>query len=128
MLLPRHSAVHILSLAFGLAIAFVLIEPVPPTLENATRGSAFPYDKLVHFGLFLAAAFPWRRSLAVLGVRRVGIAVVVVAAVYGGALEIAQGLWTLRDPEFLDMVAGVLGAATAVGILGRLKESKVTSY
>jgi len=37
--------------------------------------------------------------------------------VYGGLLEIAQGLWTLRDPEVLDMAAGALGALAAVGIL-----------
>ena len=114
---PRHLFLHLLSLAFAVAIAFALIEPVPPNLENATHDIAFPVDKLVHFGLFLVAAFPWRRSLALFGVRSPGIAVVVLAAVYGGLLEIAQGLWTLRDPEVLDMAAGALGALAAVGIL-----------
>ena len=52
-----------------------------------------------------------------LGVRSPGVAVVVAAAVYGGLLEVAQGLWTLRDPEFLDMAAGALGALATVGIL-----------
>ena len=117
MPLPRHLGLHLLSLAFAVVIAFALIEPVPPDLEDATHGLEFPVDKLVHFGLFLLAAVPWRSSLAVLGVRSPGVAVVVVAAVYGGLLEIAQGLWTLRDAEFLDMVAGALGAAAAVGIL-----------
>ena len=68
MALPRHLVVHLLSLAFAVAIAFALIEPVPPNLENATHDIAFPVDKLVHFGLFLVAAVPWRRSLALLGV------------------------------------------------------------
>ncbi len=116
---PRHFALHLLSLAFALAIGVALIEPVPPTLENATHGSAFPFDKLVHFGLFLVAAFPWRRSFAVLGARSPGFATIATAALYGGLLEIAQGLWTVRDPELLDMVAGALGAAVAVAFLRR---------
>ena len=114
---PRHLGLHLLSLAFAVAIAFALIEPVPPNLENATHDIVFPVDKLVHFALFLVAAVPWRRSLAVAGVKSPGLAVVVTAAVYGGLLEIAQGLWTLRDPEVLDMAAGALGALAAVGIM-----------
>jgi len=115
--MSRFRLLHFVSLALAAAIAFALIEPVPPKLESATRDVAFPIDKLVHFALFLVAAAPWRRSLAVLGIRRPGVAVVVVAAVYGGLLEIAQGLWTPRDPELLDLVAGALGALAAVGIL-----------
>ena len=105
----------------SVAIAFALIEPVPPDLENATQDIVFPIDKLVHFALFLVAAVPWRRSLAVLGVRSPGAAVVVAAAVYGGLLEIAQGLWTLRDAEFLDVAAGALGALVALVAVKRLR-------
>ena len=114
--MPKPNLVHLVSLAFAVA----LIEPVPPKLENATHEIAFPIDKLVHFGLFLVAAFPWRRSFAVLGVRSPGFATIATAAVYGGLLEIAQGLWTLRDPEVLDMAAGAIGALVAVGIVHRL--------
>ena len=96
---------HLLSLAFAVAIAFALIEPVPPNLENATHDIAFPVDKLVHFGLFLVAAFPWRRSLALFGVRSPGIAVVVLAAVYGGLLEIAQALGALAAVGILRWIA-----------------------
>jgi VanZ family protein len=118
MPLPRNLGLHLLSLGCALAIGLLLLEPVPPSLENATRGVAFPIDKLVHFGLFLVAALPWRRSLTALGSRSPGVAVVIAAAVYGGMLEVAQGLWTLRDPEMLDMLAGTLGALAAVGLLG----------
>ena len=124
MRVPRHFAVHLLSLAFAVAIAFALIEPVPPDLENATQDIVFPIDKLVHFALFLVAAVPWRRSLAVLGVRSPGVAVVVAAAVYGGLLEIAQGLWTLRDAEFLDVAAGALGALVALGAIAAVAAVK----
>jgi len=113
----RQRALHLLSLAMAVAIAFALIEPVPPKLDAATHDFAFPVDKLAHFGLFLVAAFPWRSSLAALGLRSPGIAVIVFAAAYGGLLEIVQGLWTLRDPEVLDMLAGALGALVAVAIL-----------
>ncbi|MEO8197676.1 MAG: VanZ family protein [Thermoanaerobaculia bacterium] len=125
MRFPRHAAVHVLSLAFAVALAFALIEPVPPVLENATHEIAFPVDKLAHFALFLVAALPWRRSLEVVGVRSPGLGVVIVAAMYGGALEIAQGLWTLRNPEVLDMAAGALGAAAAVGVIYVVKGRKV---
>jgi VanZ family protein len=113
---PRNLGLHLLSLAAAVAIAFLLLEPVPPALENATHEIAFPIDKLVHFALFLVAAVPWRRSFAVLGVKSHGVAAVAAAALYGGLIEIAQGLWTPRDPEFLDMVAGALGALVTVGI------------
>ena len=114
MTVPRHLGLHLLSLALAVAIAFALIEPVPVPLENATQGMTFPIDKLVHFALFLVAAVPWRRSLAVLGVQSPGVGVVLTATLYGGLLEIAQGIWTLRDAEILDMVAGALGALVAV--------------
>jgi len=114
MSVPRHFVLHLLSLAFAVAIAFALIEPVPLPLENATQGTTFPIDKLVHFAIFLAAAVPWRRSFQVLGVRSANVAVIVTAALYGGLLEVAQGLWTPRDAEIGDMVAGALGALTAL--------------
>lgn len=114
--MPKFYRVHLVTLAFAVAIAFALIEPVPPKLDAAAHRIAFPVDKLAHFLLFLVAAFPWRRSLALLGAKSPGVAVVVAAAVYGGLLEIAQGLWTLRDPEVLDMLAGAAGALAAVGI------------
>ncbi|MBP9146881.1 MAG: VanZ family protein [Thermoanaerobaculia bacterium] len=125
MPLPRHFVLHLVSLAFAIAIAFALIEPVPVTLETATQGMTFPIDKLVHFGLFLVAAVPWRRSLAVAGVPSPGVAVVVAAAAYGGLLEIVQGLFTARDAELLDMAAGALGAAVAVGLLRWVRPPKV---
>ena len=121
MPVPRHFVLHLLSLAFAVAIAFALIQPVPPDLDKATKDIVFPIDKLVHFALFLVAAVPWRRSLAVLGVRSAGVAVVVIAAVYGGLLELAQGLWTPRDAEFLDMAAGALGALVALVAVKRLR-------
>ena len=122
--MSRPWLLHLVSLALAVAIAFALIEPVPPQLDQATHEIAFPVDKLAHFGLFLVAAFPWRRSLAVFGVKSPGVAVVVVAALYGGLLEIVQGLWTLRDAEFLDMLAGALGALAAVGILRLVKRGQ----
>lgn len=125
MSVPRPFVLHVVSLAFAVAIAFALIEPVPVKLEAATQGMTFPIDKLVHFALFLVAAVPWRRSLAVAGVASSGVAVVVVAALYGGLLEVAQGLYTARDPEFLDMAAGALGAAVAVAILGWMRAARI---
>ncbi len=116
----RPAALHFLSLAIALGIAVVLLRPVPVVLETATQGSSFPYDKLVHFALFAVAALPWRSSFVALagaGRRSPDLWVVGVAAVYGGLLEVAQGVWTARDPEWLDMVAGALGAVGALSAL-----------
>jgi VanZ family protein len=113
----RNFALHLLSLGVAAGIAVALLEPVPPALDAASHQVSFPVDKLVHFGLFLVAAFPWRRSFSELGLRKPGIAVVVTAAVYGGLLEVAQGLLPARDAEFADMVAGALGALAGVLIL-----------
>lgn len=113
----RHLALHLLSLAIAVAIALLLLEPVPPQVETATSGHAFPFDKLVHFLFFLGAAPIWRRSLSTLGLTAPGVATattVAFAALYGGLLEIAQGLCTARDAELLDMVAGAAGALAAM--------------
>jgi VanZ family protein len=108
---------HLLSLAVAVGIAIVLLEPVPPALDAASKQVTFPVDKLAHFGLFLAAALPWRLSFAAWGARRPGLWVVVAAAVYGGLLEVAQGLLPARDPELADLVAGALGALAGVLVL-----------
>lgn len=122
MTTSRHPVVDGASLASVVAIAAVLLVPIPRSLARATEGVEFPIDKLVHFGLFLVAAVPWRRSLAGLGLASPGVAVVVAAAVYGGLLEIAQGLFTARDAEFLDMAAGALGALVTVAIRNLIVE------
>jgi len=124
MSVPRHLGVHLLSLAVAVAIAVALLEPVPVVLEAASHELTFPLDKLAHFGFFLLAAVPWRRSLAVLGVKSPGIAVVVTAALYGGLLEVAQGLWTARDAEVADMVAGALGALAGSGIVRAVRAAR----
>jgi hypothetical protein len=111
----RPSALHLLSLAIALGIAVLLLRPVPVVLEAATQGSPFPYDKVVHFGLFAVAALPWRGSFAKLGRRSPELWAIGAAAAYGGLIEVAQGVWTARDAELLDMVAGALGAYGALG-------------
>ena len=110
----RLLGLHLLSLAIAVGIAVALLEPVPAPLEAATQGRIFPFDKLVHFLLFLAAAPVWRRSFAALALRSPGVATVAAAALYGGLLELGQGLWTPRDAEVADMVAGALGAFVAL--------------
>jgi hypothetical protein len=110
----RPAALHLLSLAIALAIALLLLRPVPVVLEAATQGTAFPFDKLVHFGLFAVAALPWRNSFARLGFRSPDLWAVAAAAIYGGLIELAQGTWTARDAELLDMVAGAFGAYCAL--------------
>ncbi len=112
----RHLVLHLLSLAVTVALGLALLEPVPPPVEAATQGYAFPLDKLAHFGLFLVAALFWRRSFSALGWRSPGVAAVVTAALYGGLLEIAQGIWTARDANVVDMLAGTLGALVAMGV------------
>lgn len=114
---------HLLSFLAAVTIAGLLLAPIPKTLAAATAGASVPVDKLVHCGLFLLASSPWRRTFALLEVRALAIAVIGAALVYGGALEIAQGLLGDRQPELLDMLAGGAGAAL-FEILRRLRPRK----
>lgn len=110
----RYRRLHLAALAVAVAIAVGLLMPIPPEILPAELDWSLPIDKVAHFALFLVAAMVWRRSFAALGWRSPGIAVVVVAALYGGLLELAQGLWTERTPELADLLAGTCGALIGV--------------
>lgn len=91
------------TLALAAAIAFVTLTPISDT---GVPGS----DKSHHFIAFAALAF-----LLSLSRPRLMPWVVILAAAYGGTIELIQPLvW--RDREFLDFVADALGAAFGGGI------------
>ena len=81
-------------------------------------------DKWVHFTMFfilacfvfigMGAAY-WKRH------RRIYIMIVLALALYGGLLELAQGLFTVtRDPEFFDFLADTIGALAGWLLMLRL--------
>ena len=130
-------------LARGLFVALVLIVTwltLTPSPENAESGFALARwaatllfgdagltDKVAHFmayGALGACAFWARLTLA----GRLWAAPLALA-VYGAALEGAQGLGGVRSPELADAIANALGAlagfagAAALSLLARARAS-----
>ena len=89
-------------------------------------------DKFVHATMHLVFTLLWAVFLSRRNPERPGfsirLSVFVASALYGGAIEIAQGLFTTtRDPDWHDEAANVTGALIAVCLLwliSRLKPRK----
>ena len=73
-------------------------------------------DKWMHFALFggLAVLSRWNLSEN----RHAVFVAVDAACVVAAATEVAQGLVAYRSAEFMDLVAGLLGALIAAGGVG----------
>ncbi len=104
---------------FWPAVALVTwgeLTPKPP------HWTALIWDKSLHFTAYFGLA---SMATLILGIRRPLVAALLALAVYGGALEVLQGL-TGRDPGLLDEVAncsGILaGFLVAWGYIGVLRE------
>lgn len=124
---------HAVAIAFAGGIALLLLAPFPAGPGPLFPGFTFalPLDKVVHFVLFFAAAWPWWRSFRALGLVRPGFAAVATvsfATAYAGLLELAQGaLTTTRTAEWGDLLAGALGAAVGVATLGAARSARRAS-
>ncbi len=72
-------------------------------------------DKVIHAFLFLGTGLLLARSLRRFrGLWKPLLVAFLLAAAYGAATEVAQGLFTDRDAEVLDAVADAAGAAVGV--------------
>ena len=92
---------------------------MPGHLAGWPGGLFPPIDKVAHFVLFFAAAWPWHRSFVELGIRNPALAVVAGGTVYAGLLELLQGALTAsRSAETGDLVAGMLGSVACALWLG----------
>jgi hypothetical protein len=108
-----------LPLAASAGLAALLLAPIPAgapmELAGWLGGPAVPLDKIAHFVLFLAVAWPWYRALSDLGVRRPGLAVIAGGTTYAAQLELLQAAITAtRSAEWGDILAGALGAVASV--------------
>ena len=93
-------------------IAVLLLAP-PELVPFAGRGVLPGLDKAGHTALFfvlgLAGVAPVRAHW-----RRPALAVVVASVVYGGLLEVLQGVLGWRSAELLDLVADGVGSVAGV--------------
>ena len=109
MLDEKHSlAWKVVFWANGVLLLFLTLSPDVyhrPTFSNV--------DKVYHFigfgafAFFLALAFPRIKPLLVIG----------IATLLGIAVEIAQHFIPYRGASYGDLLADVLGAVTAVGVI-----------
>ncbi len=77
-------------------------------------GNAALNDKVAHFAAYgaLGVSAYWAK-FQLLGQR---VWTVVALAAYGALLEVLQGLGGVRQPEFADAIANMLGALTGFGV------------
>ena len=109
---------HAAAAAWALVVAVLLLMPAyllpvaPSDLPSLLEGSA---DKLGHVALFFVLAWLLARSFRELpALRRPRLAAVLVAATYGGLLELAQLLLAARTPELADSLANLAGGLLAL--------------
>ena len=106
-----------------IAIVIVLsLAPIPevPHLPNISL-----LDKWVHFVMYggIGSVIGWEylRQHHTVSRKRLAIVVVLLPAILGGLLELAQKyLTTCRSGEWLDFVANCIGALTAAAIVAVL--------
>ncbi len=108
---PRWS----LFLAWGIAIAWLSLTPKPPEIELGFFG----WDKFQH-----AAAYGVLTTLACraygcfsCGIKLCWLRAMATTVIFGGLIEVAQGLFTeTRAAEFSDLLADLIGALCAYAI------------
>lgn len=113
---PRRCAI-VSAAALSLAVAGLLLVPVPSLPGGAEWSAEVPFDKLVHAGLFFLQGVAWARTLTNPETRapRFQLVLVVALGAYGALLELAQGATGWRTASWGDLAADALGAALALG-------------
>jgi VanZ family protein len=102
---------RLLLAAWGVALLWLALTPQPPKVEHPFFG----WDKLHHWAAF--CLFTLLAGWAFTGNRRWQLAVIAAVA-FGALIEVLQGLFTAtRSAEFGDLLADLLGALTAYGIV-----------
>jgi VanZ family protein len=87
-------------------------------IQVAPKNDAYSLDKLQHLGAFCCLAILLCAIGAALGVRAAWLygGVLVVMSAYGLFDEATQALVSNRQPDLLDWLADVCGAAVGVGL------------
>lgn len=119
---------HGAAAAWALVVAVLLLVPAyllpvaPSDLPSLLEAWA---DKLGHVALFFVLAWLLARSFRELpAVRRPRFTAVLVAAAYGGLLELAQILLAARSAELADSLANLAGGLLALCVAPRPRTPK----
>lgn len=108
--------------SYVILICWLSLTPTPPQIEN----DFFGWDRVQHtaaYGVFTLLA-GWAFGTFSLDLRRRWQMAVVAAVAFGGLLEIVQGVFTAtRTAEWGDLLADLIGAACAYGLVMILKRS-----
>jgi len=101
---------------------------LPPMPEQAAE---IGWDKIGHVVAFGLMQWVWWRAIhhefKALSVRAQSLLAASVASVLGGVLELYQGALPHRSADLLDLVADVLGAGLAAGIVIQRAQSRTQS-
>jgi len=109
--LPR----WLLFIAWGFLISWLSLTPTPPRIEHYLFG----WDKFQHvvaYGVFTLLA-GWAFGCFPVEDRRRWLRAVIAAVIFGGLIEIAQGMFTkTRTADIGDLLADTVGAVFAYWI------------
>ena len=98
----------LLLIGWGVAIAWLSLTPAPPKISSPLLG----WDKLQHASAYAVLAFVGGWAFG--RTRRAFSLAFCLAILYGGAMELAQGYFTLnRTADWLDELANLTGAGVA---------------
>lgn len=111
-----------ISIPIVVVAAVTVLSLMPPSAFQHAGGwfSRIPYiDKAVHFCFYFCAVTAARFAMTHAGkydARRAWL-LLILAAAYGGAMELLQGRWFDRGCDIFDEAANVLGAAAALSLV-----------
>ena len=99
-----------------MVLAWFSLTPTPPQIEN----DLFGWDKFQHAAAYgvLTLLAGWAFGTFSLDLKRRWRLAVVTTVLFGGFMEIAQGLFTTaRTAEWGDLLADLIAAACAYGLV-----------
>lgn len=99
----------LLFIGWGVAIAWLSLTPSPPKLHSPLIG----WDKFQHATAYTVLTFMGGWAFG--RTRRAFAGAFILAVLYGGAMELAQGFLTVnRTADWLDELANLTGAGVTV--------------
>lgn len=104
----HHYISRLLFAGWGAAIAWLSLTPSPPVLHQPLLG----WDKFQHASAYAILTLAGGRAFG--GTRRAFGGAFLIALLYGGSIELAQGYLTAnRSADWLDFVANMAGSGIA---------------
>lgn len=112
----------VIGIALGVLAAVTVLSLMPPSKLPDTGGwfTDIPFgDKIVHFCFYfcVVTAVRFAKTYTTGYTKACPVRLLVLAALYGGAIELLQGAYFDRGCDIWDEAANVLGAFAAIRVI-----------